>query len=165
MKTIAIGFSRPKKWMPLAWLIQKVEKTDYSHVYIKFTSDKYKRNLIYQASGLQVNFVGEEVFKDHCEIVKECVIQISDETYTKMMTFAIDKAGYPYSIKQLFNIVIYMVTGKAHTLSDGRSGYVCSELAGEMLRTILGVLVEEDLDIVTPKDIDNALTEAGLWHD
>lgn len=165
MKTIAIGFSRPKKFMILSWLIRKIQRTEYSHVYIKFQSDKYKRNLVYQASGLQVNFVGEEVFKDHCEIVKECSIQVSDEIYTKMMTFAIDRAGYPYSIEQLFNIVIYMITGKARTFSDGRSGYVCSELVGEMLRTILGVLIKKDLDIVTPKDIYNALTEAGLWHD
>lgn len=164
MKTVAIGFSRPKKWMPLAWIIQKVQRTDYSHVYIKFTSDKYQRNLIYQASGLQVNFVGEAVFKDHCEIVKECVIQVSDETYTKMMTFAIDKAGYPYSIKQLFNIVLYMCTGKAHILGTGRDSYVCSELAAEMLKSILNVPISEDLDIITPKDVDNSLEKAGLWH-
>lgn len=164
MRTIAIGFSTTKKWMPLSWLIQKVQKTPYSHVYIKFTSDKYQRNLIYQASGLQVNFVGENVFDEKEQIIKECQLQVSEETYTKMMTFAIDKAGYPYSIKQLFNIVIYMVTGKAHTLSDGRSGYVCSELAGEMLKTILNVPITEDLDIITPKDIDDALTKAGLWH-
>lgn len=165
MKTVAIGFSRPNKFKILSWLIRKVEKTEYSHVYIKFTSDKYKRNLIYQASGLQVNFVGETVFKDHCEIVKECIIQVSDETYTKMMTFAIDKAGYPYSLKQLFNIAIYMCTGKARILNSGRESYVCSELAGEMLKTILNVPISEDLDIVTPKDIDQALEEAGLWHD
>lgn len=164
MRTIAIGFSKPKSAKPLSWLIRKLQNTEYSHVYIKFTSDKYGRNIIYQASGLQVNFVGEAVFKDHCEVVKECSIQISDETYQKMMTFAIDKAGYPYSIKQLFNIVIYMVTGKTHVLGSGREAYVCSELAGEMLKTILNVAVNEDLDIVTPKDIDKALEEAGLWH-
>lgn len=164
MKTVAIGFSKPKKFMILSWLIRKLQRTEYSHVYIKFTSDKYKRNLIYQASGLQVNFVGEQVFKDHCEIVKECTLQIQDETYTKMMTFAIDKAGYPYSIKQLFNIVIYMVTGKTNILGSGRKAYVCSELAGEMLKTILNVAINKDLDIITPKDIDKALEQAGLWH-
>ena len=165
MKTIAIGFSRPKKFMILSWFIRKIQHTDYSHVYIKFTSDKYKRNLIYQASGLQVNFVGEQVFADHCEVVKECQLQVSDEIYHKMMTFAIDKAGYPYSLKQLFNIVIYTWTGKAHVLGSGRSAYVCSELAGEMLKTILNVSISEDLDIITPKDVDDALHEAGLWQD
>lgn len=164
MKTIAIGFSRPKTWKLLAWVIQTVQGTPYSHVYIKFTSNKYQRNLIYQASGLQVNFVGEQVFKDHCTVVKECIIQVSDETYDKMMTFAIDKAGYPYSLKQLFNILIYMATNKTDILSDGRSGYVCSELAAEMLKTILGIPITENLDIVTPKDVDKALEEAGLWH-
>lgn len=165
MKTIAIGFSRPKKTKILSWLIQKVQGTDYSHVYLKFTSEKLKRNLIYQASGLQVNFIGEQLFTEHCTVVKECKIDVCDDTYTKIMTFAVDRAGYPYSFKQLLNIAIYMITGKAKTFTSGREAYVCSELAGEILKNILKIAIEKNLDILTPEDIDKALEKAGLWQE
>lgn len=164
MKTIAIGFSKPAKTKPLSWLIQKILRTEYSHVYVRFTTNSGK-NIIYQASGLQVNFVGEALFKEHCLIVKECEIDVSDEIFQKMMDFAIDKAGYPYSIGQLFNIVIYKLTGKAKTITSGRSAYICSELVGEILKLILGVKVDKNLDVITPSDIDKILTEAGLWQD
>src|SRR5690349_251313 len=105
MKTIAIGFSRPKKFNILSWLIMKVQRTEYSHVYVRFHSDSLDRDLIYQASGLQVNFVGGTLFKDHHLTVKEFSLSVTDETYKNTLQFAVDKAGMPYSIKQLFGIL------------------------------------------------------------
>jgi len=156
MKTVSIGFSRPSKWKLLSWIIRKVQGTDYSHVYLRFHSDSLDRDLIYQASGLQVNFVGKTLFeKDHIA-VKEFDLQISDEAHKKALQFAVDTAGMPYSIKQLFGILVYSLTGK-RVLQDGRSAYVCSELVAQMLSEDLGITITKDLDIVTPKDVYNIL--------
>lgn len=152
MKKVSIGFSRPKTFKPLSWLICKVQGTDYSHAYIKFHSDSLDRDLIYQASGLQVNFVGKTLFEADHIIVREFDIQISDAAHKKALQFAVDKAGTPYSIKQLLNILIYILIKKS-PFEDGRSSYVCSELVGQMLKEEFGVEVSKDLDIVTPKDI------------
>ncbi len=84
--------------------------------------------------------------------MKEFPINVSDEVHKKALQFAVDKAGTPYSIKQLFGILIYMVTGKI-IFKDGRSSYVCSELAGQMLNEDFGIGVSKDLDIIIPRDI------------
>jgi uncharacterized protein YycO len=156
MKKVSIGFSRPVKFKILSWLIRKVQRTEYSHAYIKFHSDSLDRDLIYQASGLQVNFVGKTLFEEDHVIVKEFDLQISDEAHKKALQFAVDRAGMPYSIKQLFGILIYNLTGN-QVLKDGRSGYVCSELVAQMLSEDLGITITKDLDIVTPKDVYNIL--------
>ena len=156
MKTLIIGFSRPTTFKLLSWLIQKIEKTEYSHVYAKFYSSTINRQIIYQASGLEVNFVGSELFYKNHIAVKEFSISVSDEVYLETMRFAVDSAGMPYSIKQLFGILFYMLTGKV-PVGDGRRGYVCSELMGQMLTQKLEKSVTKDLDLVLPKDIYNLL--------
>src|SRR5258708_2144045 len=108
MKTIKVGFSRPKAWfVPFSWLIRLCLKTPYSHVYIKTHSDSLNRDIIYQASGLQVNFVGNILFESKENIVKEFSLDISDEIYTNMMQDSIDIAGGPYSMWQIFNTLGY----------------------------------------------------------
>lgn len=165
MKKVVIGFSRPKKFAILSWLIRTVQRTEYSHVYLKFHSDTYDRNIIYQASGLQVNFVGEQVFNEHHIVVKEFEFNISDETYKKMMSFAIDKAGYPYSIKQLFNIASYMLIGKTILKEDGRSAYVCSEIVSQMMIEDLNIVINKNLDLITPKNVCIILESYFEWRD
>ncbi len=152
MRTITVGFSRPKKWNPLSWAIMKAQGAEYSHVYMKFYSSSLERELIYQASGLQVNFVGSKLFNDHHLTVHEFQFQISEESHKKALQFAVDNAGKPYSIKQLFSILSYISINKP-LFKDGRSAYVCSELIGQMLKEDLGIKVEQDLDLIMPKDI------------
>lgn len=158
MKKITIGFSRPKKWNPLSYLIMKIQGTPYSHVYLQFESTSLDRKLVYQASGLQVNFIGSVLFQDHHMTVKEFELEISDEAHKKTLQKAVDLAGMPYSKTQLFDILIHHFTGKS-VLKDGRSAYVCSELVAEMLKD-LDIHMPEDLDVVEPKDIYEVLDKA-----
>ena len=122
-----------------------------------FKSESLDRKLVYQASGLQVKFVGSILFYDHNESVKEYELQISEETHKRLLQFAIDKAGQPYSIKQLFGIALYMLTDKVYLNEDGRSAYVCSELIGQIMVDVLGITVMKDLDLITPKDLYDIL--------
>ena len=156
MKTIIIGFSTPKKFKLLSWLICKIQKTEYSHVYLQYHSDSLDRDIIYQASGLQVNFVGKNLFDQDHVTIAEFTLEVPDDIYTRSLQTAVDKAGFPYSIKQLFSLASYLLFRKS-LFEDGRSGYVCSELVGEMLQNEFGIKVSDDLDIVTPKDIFNIL--------
>lgn len=158
MKKIIVGFSRPKKWNILSYLIMKFQRTNYSHVYVKFRSESLNRDLIYQASGLQVNFVGSSLFYEHHIVVGEFELEISAEIYKKTLQFSVDKAGSPYSMKQLFNILLYTFTGKS-ILKDGRNAYICSELVGEILSDNFKIVIDKDLDIVTPKDIYKILSK------
>lgn len=154
---IKIGFSRPKnKFFPIfSWLIRLIERTPYSHVYIKiYSSDG--NYFIYQASGTQVNIVGSKYFEHGAEVVKEYSLPISPEQRRQLLKFVAQECGAPYSSTQILNIACRMLFGKGF-LSN--KGYVCSEIAAIVLKDIYNFKLEKDENILTPKDIDMLLAQ------
>lgn len=152
---IKIGFSRPKnKLFPIfSWLIRLVERTSYSHVYIKiYSSDG--TYFIYQASGTHVNIIGSKYFEQGATVVKEYSLPISSEQKKNLLKFVAKECGAPYSITQILNIACHMLFGKGFLSSKG---YVCSEIAAIVLRDIYNFKLEKDENILTPKDIDMLL--------
>lgn len=161
---IVIGFSKPKTWKPFAWLIMAGYGIPYSHVYIKYRSDKYDRDLVYQASGTMVNFMGTAVFADHAQVVKEFDLEISDESRTKMIQFAIDNAGKPYGIWDAIGLAWVRLNELfdkkiSNPFADDGKTYVCCELVAAILKECIGINVEEDLNKVTPKELYDLLTK------
>lgn len=155
---IHVGFSRPNTWKPFAWLIMKAYNTPYDHVFIRIHSDKYSRDLIYQASGSMVNFMGPDLFAAHNVIVAEFEVDVPDENYIAMMQFAIDNAGKPYGIKMVFGLGLVRLCelfGKTikNPFSDGGATYVCCELAGFIMSQYAGAHIGKDQDDWTPKYI------------
>lgn len=155
-ESIVIGFSTHREFNILSWFIRKVLKTDFSHVYIKWYSERLNRWLIYQASGLKVNFVGQPLFLEHNKPVAEFLISITEQQKTDMMATAIDLAGKPYGMKQLIGMgLVYLCKafGKdiKNPFNDGSNTFVCSELAAVVL-VKLGMKLE-DLDSISPKDL------------
>jgi hypothetical protein len=163
MEKILVGFSKPNKWKPFAWLIMVAFNIPYDHVYIKYRSDKYDRNLIYQASKLMVNFMGDAQFLSENVIVDEFQVDITEENKTAMVQFAIDNAGKPYGVKQIFGMAwvrINELLGRKITnpFQDEGQTYVCSELASYILQQYAGAQLPRDLDDMTPLDVFNYLT-------
>jgi hypothetical protein len=158
MDTIKIGFSRPKKWKPFATLIMKGYGIPYSHVYIKIWSEKYQRNLIYQASHTMVNFMGTELFDRENEIVREFPVEISAQSRTDLMQFAIDNAGIPYGVKNAFGLAVQRLAQLCgfkikNPFSDGSKSFVCCEIAGYVLESFANVDLPQDLNEITLEQI------------
>lgn len=158
MEKIIVGFSYPKKWKIFAWLIQTIYGTPYDHVYIKFHSSTYDRDIIYQASKTMINFMGTSVFESENSIYKEFEVEISPQNKVDLMKFAIDNAGKPYSIKEAFGlgiVRIFALFGKKieNPWKDGNDGYVCSILAAYVMENYLGEDIEGDFEDISPKDI------------
>jgi hypothetical protein len=158
MNKIYIGFSKPKKWKIFAKLIMLGYGIPYDHVYVRFNSDRYDRDLIYQASKSMVNFMGVGVFSEENIIVDEFEVEISDEKLTAMIQFAIDNAGKAYGVKQAFGMAIVRVAeifGKyiENPFKDGGKTYVCSELGAYVLEHFAGSVIPKDIDDITPKDL------------
>lgn len=158
MATLTVGFSKPKKFKPFAWLIMKGYGIPYSHVYIKFWSDKFQRHLIYQASGTIVNFMGELLFTEANEVVKEFDIEVLDDNKTGMIQFAIDSAGKHYGMKNALGLAIvrlFDIFGKKikNPLADGDKTYVCCELVSQILKEYTHLDPDLDHDNVTPKEL------------
>ncbi len=164
MKKIIIGFSRPKgvTCPCFSWAIRAYQGwTDYSHCYIKFHSKSLDRDIVYQASGLQVNFIGNLFFEDHVHVIKEFEIEITDKDYRKIMQLSVDNAGKPYSLMQILGMLYAEIFGTMpEVFKDGDQKYICSELVGEILVKYCNYEFDKDLETLSPKDIFDALSKS-----
>lgn len=163
MQSIVVGFSRPKKWRPFAWLIMKGYGIPYDHVYVKFHSGTYGRDIIYQASGSMVNFMGNTIFLSNNIGMNEFQVSISDDKYVGLMQFCIDNAGKPYGVKQAFGMAIVRIAEifgryiKNPFKDDGT--YVCSKLGAYILENFAGAIIPRDIEDITPLDLYNYLIQ------
>jgi hypothetical protein len=157
MKTITIGFSKSKKLIPVgSWIIRAYMRTPYSHVYLKFHSSSLERELIYEAVGGGVRFIGEKLWSEHAEEVASFDIQISDAHYKSLLQNCVDNSGVEYGFLQNIGIPL----AKLFNLKSNpfQSGSNCSEEICKILR-LTGYMVEGKKDLVTPKDIYDILSK------
>jgi len=156
LKKIIIGFSKPRQFFkPFSWAIRAIERTSYSHVYIKSHSDSLDIDLIYQASGTQTNFMGIQHFKDHAKTLYEFEADILEEKHKEFMRWAIENSGAKYGMKQPLGILLIKVFNLSRNPFDnGRKAWVCSELVGFALEKFLDITIEkESLETIGPKGI------------
>lgn len=153
MVQIYVGFSKPKKWfVPYSWLIKWVDKTPYSHVYIKFYSSTADEWIIYQASHASVNFFNEKYFVESNDVIDEFPFKLEETDWHNALKFAIQHVGAPYGVKQVLGIGLGILFGK-NPFKDGSQSYVCSELIQCMIDLPTGI----DPDEVRPIDIHHYL--------
>lgn len=157
MEIVYIGFTRPKSWFnPFSWLIRLVECTSYSHVYIRFSIED--KNVVFQASGLLVNFIQWENFLKKESLIKEFKLEILDESRKKLIDYAFNELGTPYSIKEILGLVIvliYRLFNKKITnpFADQEKSFFCSELAECVIANFVDSSINLDPDTALPKDI------------
>lgn len=166
MKNIVIGFSKPKKMKLFAAAIIFLFRTKFDHVYIKFHSDSYEKDLIYQASKMMINFMGIEVFNSENIIVEEFNVEISEENLKKMIQFAIDNAGKGYSYKEAIGLglvrIVKNVFNKTinNPFKEGTDKYVCSILVSYVLQNFTdNTKTLGDFQEMAPLDVYNLLKE------
>lgn len=147
---VSVGFSKRNK-SALSTLIRAIEKTDYSHVYIRRKS-KYGE-YVYQASGLAVNFTNIDTFLEHNTIVEEYEFDIPEDKHDDVLSFCIKYAGRPYSIKSLFQLA-GMILFDIKFKGDGDTTFVCSELGDLFCKVVLEIEIPENQDFVTPKKLN-----------
>jgi len=164
MNEIIVGVSRPKGWFePFSWLIRLVTWSSYSHAYIKFYSEAYQRWIVFQASGLKVNFIGATMFDNNEIVGAEFAVPISDQTKTCTISQAFDICGSPYGTSQALGIlwVLFMeIFGKkVKNPFYSTSSYVCSELVATIL-VELGYQL--DPSSTTPQEVYDFLISKGF---
>lgn len=155
MRRVVVGFSRPRGFFkPFSWAIRLVERTQFSHVYIRSRAEALGVDLIYQASGLQVNFMGLSHFREKALSLYEFEAELSDESYRKFMRWAIENSGANYSTKQPLGILLIKLFNLGcNPFDNGRSAWVCSELVGFVLSEFLDLKVDVDLETIGPRGI------------
>lgn len=148
MNKITIGFSRPKKWKPLAQLIKLIEGTSYSHVFVTWKCTNIDRRKVFEAVGSGIRILSNVNFKKHAEVVELYHFYVDDETLFKIEQQAHDMTGKPYGYKaiiglgimRLFNFFnrLFRLKGKQHNpFKDGDYSQVCVEAGGMVLSKII----------------------------
>jgi hypothetical protein len=156
MKTITIGFSKSKKFMPIgSWLIRLYDQTPYSHVYIKFRSQTIDRTLIYEAVGSGIRFIGAAIWDKHAEEVASFDIEIAQCNYVTLLQYCVDNAGTEYGYMQNLGVPLSKLFNlKTNPFQTGKN---CSEVVAEILSR--EGYESLNLNLVTPKDIFNMLSK------
>lgn len=150
MKTIRIGFSTRSGVLP--WIIRKATASRISHTYIRIPVPEYSTSMIFQASGLNVNYCNGDLFDSHADVVEEYDVEVSDEQFAIGEKFRVTESGKPYSGKQLIGFLA-VLTGKqildkkiSNPFSDGHHSYVCVEVVAVCLGLEYG-------ESMTPEDL------------
>lgn len=158
---IIIGFSKPKKKLfPFfSWAIRLFDQTPYSHVYVRWTT-KVGVDIVYQASHTSVHFMSKKLFDEQVHVISEYEIQITDDKYDDLIRYCLTNAGMQYGVMQIVGIAIaYLFKMPKNPLNKG---YVCSELVGSILSQLGAIKPEKDLNLLTPKDIEQLLIDNNI---
>lgn len=154
MKSIIVGFSRPIKWKLASWAIMAWCRAPFSHAYFKFWSQSYNRSLVYQASHGMVHFVAGSNFSNSNRIESEYELQVSEEQYSSIMIKCIDLAGIKYGFWTLVGMAFERITGLKSPFRDQGKSFICSELVGELLRLCGEDLIDIDLELAGPRELE-----------
>lgn len=133
-KKLVVGFSDGGNLF--SKLIKLVTKSDVSHVFILF--DIYEQAVIFQASGLVVNYESYEHFLKHEKIVEMYSMEVTAEQWEQARRDQISKLGVPYSVSNIIGLVWVLLCrlfGKnvKNPFSTGDHAYICVDLAAEQL--------------------------------
>lgn len=166
MDKIIVGFSTPKCWNPLSWMIRKAEGTEFSHCYIKFYSATYDMWLVYHASHTMIHFLGEEKFLEKNKIIEEYELDLSVAIKVSLIRNAIHRCGIPYGFLQMIGmmfsrfIYLWFHYKIKNPFADGEKTEVCSDLLYYDLQSCISFgdfIPEYD----GPRKIRNAIALVG----
>lgn len=155
MTYITIGFSKAKGFMPFSDIIRKVQKTPFSHTYIKVYNTDYNEYDVYQASKGLVNHMTYSSFLEHNEVCFEIDIPVSNYKIYDIIGYVRNRLGKAYSFRTCFVIYLSHVFGtkKFDIFLDGEKRYICSELVARALESSNITHLGFPLDKATPKQL------------
>ena len=152
---IYVGFSRPSKFKIVSSLIMMWQGfTKYSHVYLRFYDEYTSKWVIFEASHGEVHLIEWGNWLENNISIRENPFELDEQHRKEVISFVIDNLQKPYSIKNIIGIVIYGLTG-FRLFTDGPKAFICSELIALALDN--KIIFKKPLDLVTPKDIYNAI--------
>lgn len=158
MKKLIVGFSSHPGIF--SWAIKKVTCSHVSHAYICLPKFIDGEDMVFQASGLTVNYTNYNVFVKKSIVYEEYEMQVTDEQYDTAIKIMAEAAGKPYSVKEIFGYLYVLAMHEwfyktvKNPFADGDKSYVCSELIAECLGA-------KDPESLTPEDLRRWCKEKG----
>lgn len=145
-----IGFSRPKKWMPLSEIIMWWMGTNYSHVWFCMDLPNIDKKVVFHANWRGVTVEDFDKFSRKNRLVS--LIEVGDKQREQdALKFTIENLGKRYGFLALLAIFFGIRFG------DGKASMICSELVARAFQ----LKGDWDYDTVTPQQILLALIKEG----
>ena len=151
MNKVSIGFSRPKKWKPLAWLIMLIEGTNFSHTFVTRKCTNIGARKVFEAVGSGVRIISNNRFKEKAWVVEIYVFEVSDEVVHWLDRYSHEQAGKPYGFKHILGLALMRALKSinikiANPFKDGKYSEVCVESGGQVVERGLGIDLPGDLE-------------------
>jgi hypothetical protein len=108
--------------------------------------------MVFQASGLSVNYCNYSLFEKHNQIVEEYILEIDEDTYQYGELMRITESGKPYSILTVLGF-FWILSMRAfgikvcNPFKDRQRSYICVELTCH----IMGI--PDEAENLTPEDL------------
>ena len=156
---LKIGFSKSTLSMPIfSWIIRIYQWTKFSHTYIIFDTTKYLNDsTVFQSSKGMVNAMSYSFFKGENKPLDEFEFEVSDEVYKTILNELHANMGVKYGMMQNLGILyvdIMRLFGKKVS-NPWKKGYNCSELVYMHVLSHIYADLNEDPNLITPKDVYN----------
>lgn len=131
MKKIIVGFSTHHSLF--STLIKFVTNSKVSHTYIRIPVPEWDESVVFQASGLVVNYTNYKVFLEKSTVIEEYEIDVSDDVYAFAEMVRVMECGKPYSMKEVFGLLWVLAMRGLNVkvknpFRDGSHSYICVEL-------------------------------------
>lgn len=137
-------------------------KTDYSHVsWIFWNSDNTKPRYYESVLNGGVKFTGQRPWENRNLVVFRKDFLVTDEMYETFLDEAMDMCGVEYGMWQNLGIKLASIFALAKNIFANGDDYSnCSELILKF-KDKVGLHLEEDQDLVDPRDIVEACRRLG----
>ena len=159
MKQFYIQLTRPNKgFKALSWLIRKILRTDYSHVIVRWFGAKDKVEIVWEAAGSSIRFLGPIAHDKKYVVIKEYAVDITPTEYSKLIEYTHKYAHVDYGKLQLIGMLIARIFKmKKNILSKGEAEQVCSEAVAGLLKFVKGWDIDINMDVYGPDALDKWL--------
>jgi hypothetical protein len=126
MKKITIGFSTPKKFNIVSFLVRSIERTPYSHTFIGFHGCT-GRKLVTEVNTNNVNINGWYNFIKKNKVISYAIIKVNDELYWTLIDAIHERLGHKYGYKTIIGLFLNRVFGLKNPWTDGPETLLCHE--------------------------------------
>jgi len=156
--TTRIGFSTPKRFNPVSWLVRKFTGSTASHAFFIYHDKDWDADMVLEAHELGFRLIPFEHFEKKNEMVASFLPKVSIEEGLKFV--ALEYLGTAYDYGGLFGGVILMfgrwLKRKWHNPLENARHVFCSEavVIAMKLSKYPGAEVLEARD-TTPQDLLN----------
>lgn len=158
-RTLKIQFTRPRKGCAiLSFLIRLILGTKYSHVLARWDAAGGEIDLVWEAAGSSIRFLGPIAHANRYKVVRQFDIPLTRTEYKRLIKYTHKYAHVDYGKWQLVGMLIARIFRmKKNLVSQGEAEQVCSEAVAGLLKYVKEWDIDINMDVYGPDALETYL--------